>query len=140
MGLLSSITGNAGEVSAEQAMQIIGPLLLDGETILQAYQVGRDYIIFTPRRLVLVDKQGMTGSKLEFRTIPYRSITNYSIETAGNWDLDAEMKIHITGQALPITKEFNKKVNVYAVERLLAQMVTGGASGPALTPPQTQTS
>ena len=91
--------------------------------MLKGYQVGRDLFVFTDRRLVLADKQGMTGAKVEFRTIPYKSITNFSVETAGNWDLDAEMKIYVSGNPIPIQREVNKKVNVWEVQAVLAQMV-----------------
>jgi hypothetical protein len=125
MGILSAMTGNAGEVSVEDAAAALGPILVAGEEVHRAYQVGRDLFAFTSRRLILVDKQGITGSKSEYRSIPYRSITNFSVETAGNFDLDAEMKIYVTGNPLPISKEFNKKVNVYEVQSVLAQMVLG---------------
>lgn len=123
MGIMSAITGNAGEITAADATQVVGPLLIPNEQIFKAYQVGRDTFVFTDRRIILVDRQGLTGSKTEYRTIPYRSITNYSVETAGPMDLDAELKIWIASAALPITKEFNKKVNVYEVQNLLAQMI-----------------
>jgi len=123
MGLMSAISGNAGEIEPAQAADQLKPILMQGESVMKAYQVGRDIFAFTDRRLVLVDKQGMTGSKQEYRTIPYRSITNFSVETAGNFDLDAELKIWITGNPLAISKEFNKKVNVYEVQQVLAQMV-----------------
>lgn len=123
MGIMSSITGNAGEISAADAAAALGPVLMAQEQVHKAYQVGRDMFAFTDRRLILVDKQGLTGSKSEFRSIPYKSITNFSVETAGNFDLDAEMKIYVTGNPLPIQREFNKKVNVWEVQSVLAQMV-----------------
>ncbi len=123
MGIMSSITGNAGEIPAPDAAAALGPVLMPQEQVYKAYQVGRDMFAFTDRRLILVDKQGITGSKTEYRTIPYRSITNFSVETAGNFDLDAEMKIYVTGNPLPIQREFNKKVNVWEVQSVLAQMV-----------------
>ena len=123
MGIMSALSGNAGEISAEQAQQDLRSLFVDGEKIEKAYQVGRDVFAFTQFRLLLVDKQGITGSKTEYRSIPYRSITNFSVETAGNFDLDAELKIWVTGNPLAITKEFNKKVNVYEVQSVLARHV-----------------
>lgn len=54
-----------------------------------AYQLIRDYFVSTDKRFVLVDKQGITGSKIEYHSIPYKSITHFSVETAGTFDLDA---------------------------------------------------
>lgn len=123
MGLISAMSGNAGEIEPGQAQQQLAPLLVQGETVHRAFQVGRDMFAFTDRRLVLVDKQGVTGSKVEYRSVPYRVITNFSVETSGSFDLDAEMKIWIAGNPIAITKEFNKKTNVYEVQQILAHYV-----------------
>ncbi|MFZ4718180.1 MAG: PH domain-containing protein [Ilumatobacteraceae bacterium] len=123
MGILSAMSGNAGEMTPAEAQQQLQPLLIEQEQIHRAFHVGRDMFAFSDRRLILVDKQGMTGSKVEYRSIPYRVITNFSIETAGNFDMDAEMKIWISGNPIPVSKEFNKKVNVYEVQQLLAHFV-----------------
>lgn len=72
---------------------------------------------------MLVDKQGLTGSKVEYHSIPYKSITHFSIETAGTFDLDAELKIWISGTAVPVQKQFNKTLNIYAVQAVLASYV-----------------
>jgi Bacterial PH domain len=98
-------------------------VLLQGEVVQKAYQVGRDQLVFTDRRLVLVDKQGLTGSKVEYHSVPYRSVIHFSVETSGNFDLDAELKIWLTGNPVPIQREFNKKVNVFEVQAVLAAHV-----------------
>ena len=53
--------------------------------------------VFTDKRLIFVNRQGLTGSKVELQSIPYRSITRFTIETAGTFDLDAQLKIWLTG-------------------------------------------
>ena len=123
MGLMSAISGNAGEIPADQAQQDLHNLFVEGERVEKAYQVGRDVFAFTQFRLLLVNKQGITGAKVEYRSIPYRSITNFSVETAGSFDLDAELKIWVNGNPEAISKEFNKKVNVYEVQSVLARHV-----------------
>lgn len=104
MGLLHAIIGNAGEINASDAQQELGAVLGEGENVELAYKLIRDQIILTNRRLIFIDKQGVTGKKVEYRSIPYKSVTNFSIETAGHLDLDAEMKIWISGIAEPIKK------------------------------------
>lgn len=81
--------------------------------------------MFTNKRLLLVDKQGLTGNKVEYHSLPYRSITHFSVETAGNFDLDAELKIWISGSPAPIQKQFNKKLDIYEVQSVLAGYVLG---------------
>jgi hypothetical protein len=65
----------------------------------------------------------MTGNKVEYHSIPYKSITHFSIETAGTFDLDAELKIWISGTAVPIQKTFNKRLSIYEVQSVLASYV-----------------
>ncbi|HEY9259485.1 PH domain-containing protein [Chitinophaga sp.] len=121
MGFFSGLLGNAGEVSQEQLMTDYGKLLIDNETIELGFKLIRDTFIFTNKRLILIDKQGITGSKTEYRSITYKSISRFSVETAGTFDLDAELKIWISSEAVPsIKKQFNKSVNVYDVQKVLA--------------------
>lgn len=119
MGLFDNVLGNAGEVPASEAMEEYAALLADGEKIEKAYKLFRDMFIFTTKRLILVDAQGMTGRKVDYHSIPYRNIRHFSIETAGHMDRDAELKIWV-GEAMPISKQFNKKVNIYEVQAVLA--------------------
>jgi hypothetical protein len=121
MGIMDAVLGNASETSPEAAQEKFAKLLLPGEQIEQAYILIRDYFLFTDKRLILVDVQGITGSKIEYHSIPYRSITHFAIESSGTFDLDAEMKIYISGgSGMPIQKRFNKKLDIYEVQRVLA--------------------
>lgn len=124
MGLFSALLGNAGAVSQEELNKKFGQLLIDGEQIELGFKLLRDTFIFTSKRLILVDIQGLTGNKTECKSIAYKSISRFSIETAGTFDLEAELKIWISGEAQPsITKQFNKSVNVYEVQKVLASHV-----------------
>ena len=121
MGLFSAILGNAGTVSNEELQKNFGLLLIEGESIELGFKLIRDTFIFTNKRLIFIDKQGITGSKTEYKSIIYKSISRFSIETAGTFELDAELKIWISSEPNPsITKQFNKSVNVYEVQKLLA--------------------
>lgn len=126
MGIFSSLLGNAGAVPLEELQKEYGKLLVHGEDLELGFKLFRDVIIFTTKRLILVDKQGLTGSKVEYKSVPYKSISRFSVETAGTFDLDAELKIWISSEQLPsISKQFNKSVNVYDVHRVLATYVLG---------------
>jgi hypothetical protein len=123
MGLLDGLMGNASEVKIEDVRKEFTHVITSAETIEKAYKLIRDMFIFTNKRLILVDKQGMTGKKVEYHSIPYRSITHFSIETAGHFDLDAELKIWVSGTHLPIQKQFNKSLNIYELQAVLAEYV-----------------
>lgn len=103
--------------------QDYGRLLAQGEQVFAGYLLIRDAFVFTDRRLILVDRQGMTGKKVEYHSLPYRNISHFSVETAGTFDLDAELKIWLSGTATPIQKQFGKGVDIYEVQALLANLV-----------------
>jgi hypothetical protein len=123
MSLLGGILGHASEVKEEEIQEDIVPFLLDEEKIELAFKLVRDLIIFTDKRLVLLDKQGLTGHKKEYFSLPYKHISFYTVETSGHLDMDSELKIWISGHQLPIKKEFKKGSNIKAVQKLLAKHV-----------------
>lgn len=125
MGLFNALLGNAGEMSADEAADELATILGPDEQIEIAYKLVRDMIVLTDRRLILIDKQGVTGKKVEYRSVPYKSITMYTVETSGHFDLDAELKIWVSGQAAPIDLEFNSKTNIYTLQGLLAAKIAG---------------
>lgn len=125
MGLFNAIMGHASEVSVEKITEEYKPILVSGEHIEKAFKLIRDMFVFTNKRLILVDKQGITGSKVEYLSIPYASIIKFSKESAGLMDLDAELKIWVRGEALPIKKQFGKDNNINEVYQILGQHILG---------------
>ncbi len=124
MGLFSALLGNAGAVNQETLVKEYGKLLISGEEIELGFKLIRDTFIFTNKRLILIEKQGITGSKIEYKSISYKSVSRFSIETAGTFDLEAELKIWVSSEVNPsIVKQFNKSVNVYDVQNVLAHHV-----------------
>jgi len=123
MGLLDGLLGHASEIDAAKLQTEFAQVLAPGERIEKAYQLIRDTFVFTDKRLIFVNRQGLMGKKIEYQSIPYRSITRFSIETAGAFDLEAELKIWLTGNPVPTQLQFNKKLSIYAVQSVLASYV-----------------
>ncbi len=123
MGILSGLLGHSSKADVGKLQQEFAPLLAEGEELVAAYRVLRDMIVFTTKRLILVNKQGVTGSKAEYLTIPYERITRFSKESAGILDLEAELKIWIVGQKEPIQRTFTRNDNVNEVYQLLSRAV-----------------
>ena len=121
MGFLDGLTGNASRVDPGAVAQEYSRLFGQGEPVHAAYQLVRDVFIFTDRRLVLVDKQGVTGRKTEFLSLPYRSIVMFSLETAGHFDLEAELRLWVSGQATPIIRHLGRSAGAEDIVALLAQ-------------------
>ena len=92
----------------------------------QSRSTESDQFVFTGKRLILIDKQGLTGHKVESLSIPYQSIMRFAIETAGHFDLDAEMKLWIGSDPIPIVKELRGRENVSAIQKALATAVFAG--------------
>lgn len=123
MGLLGGILGNASKIDPDDIAEDFSRLLAPNERIEHAYQLIRDYFVFTDKRLVLVDKQGVTGRKVEYHSLPYRSITHFSVESTGTFDLEAELKIWISGNPTPYQRQFTRSLNIYEVQAVLASYV-----------------
>ncbi len=121
MGLLDALLGHAGEKPVEKIEEEFAPLLAPGEVIQRAFSTIRDLIVFTDRRIMLVNKQGVTAKKTEYRSIPYRAITMFSLETAGHFDLEAELRIWLSGQAAPIELHLGRGSGAQHIVALLAQ-------------------
>jgi len=121
--MLQGLFGNASEVDIKSLQKDLDAILVEGEGLIKAFRVIRDLFVFTDKRLILVDKQGLTGKKAEYHSIPYRSISHFSVETAGSFDMDAEMKIYISGNMTPIEREFKRGTDIVGVQKILAQYV-----------------
>ncbi len=124
MGLFSSLLGNAGVANPQELSKEYGNLLCNGESIEIGFKLIRDVFIFTNKRLILVDKKGITGSKVEYLSVAYKSIARFSVESSGHFDLDAELRIWVSSELQPsIVKKFDKNVNIYDLQRILAEHV-----------------
>ncbi len=123
MSFVSGWMGHASNVDVAKLQKEYAPILADGEQLVAGFRLVRDTIVFTTHRLILVNVQGMTGRKTEFLTVPYTSITRFAKESAGVFDLDAELKIWVRGESTPVVLEFKKDNDVNAVYRLLSQAV-----------------
>lgn len=115
--------GNASEMDAKKLQTEMSKVLNEGENIERAFKLVRDMFIFTNKRLILVDKQGMINVKIEYHSIPYKSITHFSVETAAGFDGDADLKIWITGSQVPLERELKKGVDVINLQRMLAHYI-----------------
>ncbi len=121
MGLFDGLLGNASESDAQEIQQELTHLLANGEQVEKAYAVIRDLLVFTNKRLILVDKQGVTGKKVEYLSVPYRSVERFSMETTGHFDLESELKIWVRGQTDPISKTFRDDQSIRDVNQALAE-------------------
>ena len=107
------------KVDNETFGKSINDFLLDDEEIVGSYQSVRDGIVFTNKRIITINVQGITGKKKDFTSIPYSKITTYSLETAGVFDLDAELEIYMSAVG-KVKFEFTGSTNVIEICKMIS--------------------
>ena len=110
---------NTGRFKNEK---LIAPLFVSGEEFLGEYQAIRDFVIFTNKRAIAVNVQGVTGKKKDFTSLPYSKIQLFSIETSGVLDLDSELEIYLSGVG-KVVFEFTGQSDITAIARAIGESV-----------------
>ena len=123
MGLLSALLGHASEADVADIEENIRQVLAEDEKVERAFALVRDLLIFTNRRFILVDRQGLTGRKTSYQSIPYRAVTSFTVETAGHMDMESELTIWVSGGQPPLQKTFARGQTIYDVQKALATYV-----------------
>lgn len=100
----------------------IAPLFVEGEHIIGSYKGIRDYVVFTNKRLIAVNVQGMTGKKKDFSSLPYSKIQAFSVETSGRLDLDSELELWFSGLG-KVKLEFTGDSDIVKIGHLIGTYV-----------------
>ena len=108
--------------ASNSAADDILPILISGEEIIGCYKGIRDYVVFTNRRIISVNVQGITGKKKDFTSIPYSKIQVFSLETSGTFDIDSELEIYISGVGKVIF-EFTGSSDIIAIGKTISDIV-----------------
>ena len=102
--------------------ELVLPLLINGEEIVDEYSALRDFVIFTNKRLIVVNVQGLTGAKKDFTSLPYSKIQAFSVETAGTFDLDSELELYFSGMG-KIKLDFSGSTNIRQIGRFIGEQI-----------------
>lgn len=116
---------NAAIIKLKQSQEVpaaIRDILIPGEQVIANYQAIRDYVLFTDKRIISCNVQGITGKKQDFTSMPYSKITVFSVETAGALDLDGELELYFSGVG-KVHFDFSGKCDIKAIGRYIAQAV-----------------
>jgi hypothetical protein len=108
---------NPQEVQAQLA-----PLLVDGEGVYLSFKGVRDFVAFTNKRLIAVNVQGLTGKKRDYSSLPYNKIQAWSVETAGTFDLDAELELWFSGLG-KVHLDLKGRVDIQTIGKLIGHHV-----------------
>lgn len=105
-------------VNRSDGVNLVQPLLINGEGIISTYRGIRDYVVFTNKRIISVNVQGMTGKKKDFTSLPYAKISAFSVETAGHFDLDSELELWFSGLG-KVKFEFSGNSNIVEIGQII---------------------
>ena len=99
---------------------MITPMFAPGEEIIQTFRGIRDGVVFTNKRIITINVQGITGKKKDFTSLPYSKITAYSVETAGTFDLESELDLFYSGVG-KVRFEFKGSSDILEIGRIIAK-------------------
>lgn len=97
-------------------------LLLPDESIISTYKGMRDYVVFTDKRFISVNVQGITGKKQDYTSMPYKNISVFSVETAGTFDLDSELELYFSGVG-KVKFEFSGASDIIQIGQIIGKYV-----------------
>ena len=106
-------------VNVHDGLNMVGPLLIENEGVVASYKSIRDMVIFTNKRIIAVNVQGVTGKKKDFTSLPYSKISAYSVETAGHFDLDSELELWFSGLG-KVKFEFSGNSNIVEIGKIIS--------------------
>lgn len=107
------------KVDDDQFGKILPDLLIDGKSVIGIYKSVRDGVVFTNKRIIAINVQGVTGKKQDYTSIPYSKISVYSLETSGVFDLDAELQLYISGVG-KVCFQFTGSTDIKAICRAIS--------------------
>lgn len=102
--------------------EAIAPMLVDDESIVGTFKAIRDGVVFTNKRIFVINVQGITGKKVDYTSLPYSKIQAYSVETAGVIDLDSELELWFSGLG-KIKLEFVARADVGKICKMISERV-----------------
>ena len=108
------------KVNDSEFGKIISDFLIDGETVIGAYKSVRDGVVFTNKRIIAINVQGITGKKQDYTSIPYSKISTFSLETAGVLDLDSELELYMSGVG-KVKFQFTGNTDIKPICRAISQ-------------------
>ena len=110
------------QIDPNMVMGDVQPLLVNGEQVISAYKAMRDYCVFTTKRVIAVNVQGMTGKKKDFTSLPYSKVSAYSVETSGVLDMDSELEMYFIGLG-KVKFEFSGASDIVRIGQIISTFI-----------------
>lgn len=113
---------NLKEMPVSKIRPEVRDLLVEGEDVVQSFQTVRDQVIFTNKRVIAVNVQGITGKKTSYFSYPFSKVQYFGVETAGVMDIDSELVI-IFSDGNRLQFDFKSKVDVKGICSMISKYV-----------------
>ena len=113
---------NLKEISLKEVRAEVPTLLVGGENMVMAFQTVRDQVIFTDKRILVVNVQGITGKKISYFSYPYSKVQYFGIETAGVLDIDSEI-IFAFSNGARLQFDFKSKVDIHKISNMVSNYI-----------------
>ena len=110
------------KIPNDEVSRQVAPLLISGEEIISSYKTIRDFVVFTTKRVIAVNVQGITGSKMDFTSLPYSKVQAYSVETSGTFDLDSELEMYFSALG-KVKFEFRGNSDIVKIGQIISEYV-----------------
>ena len=113
---------NLKEISLKEVRPEVPTLLVGGENMVMAFQTVRDQVIFTDKRIFVVNVQGITGKRTSYYSYPYSKVQYFGIETAGVLDIDSELVFAFSNGA-KLQFDFKSKVDIRKISMMVSNYI-----------------
>jgi hypothetical protein len=115
---------NLKPISVEEVRAEVNGLLIRGEEVVMAFKTVRDQLVFTNKRIISIDVQGITGKRKSFSTMPYSKIQYFSIQTPGFAELIPDSELFLMfSNAFTAKFEFKGNVDIGKIGRMISEYV-----------------
>lgn len=111
-------------IDNDKAHEGIDLFLIEGEQIFATFKTIRDQVVFTNKRVIAANVQGIMGSKVDFTSIPYSKVQTFSIETSGTFDMDCEIQLFISAVGI-VRFEISGSFDLISFNKIISQYVLG---------------
>jgi hypothetical protein len=109
-------------IAPADLMPTIASFLVTGEEAVMVFKTVRDQVVFTNKRIIATNVQGLIGKKIDYTSVPYRKINMYSVITAALLDLSCELELNIS-EVGKIRFEINGSFDIVKLNRVISEYV-----------------
>lgn len=110
-------------LSSNELLSEVSIFLIEGEYLVASFQAIRDKVVFTNKRIISINVQGLTGKKVDYTSLPYSKVQAFSVETSGVFDLDCEIELMFSGVTGLVRFEIKGNFDIKGFNRVLSEHI-----------------